>query len=165
MAPIAIGVGMAVLGATTGIVGNIIKGKAEEEQANKVAEAHEFNASQKERTADLIRKQATEDERRLRVQARREFGGIRAAYGASGVTLEGSPVDVLEDSVATAELDALTIREQGERKYTTLREEASFERQTAAYTREAGKFSVGKALFGAGQAVANAYPTLSRATG
>lgn len=46
---------------------------------------------------------AADDQRR---ENRRQLSAIRAAYGASGLTLEGSPLAVLEDSAFETELDA-----------------------------------------------------------
>lgn len=46
--------------------------------------------------------------------ARRRIGAARAAYGASGVAFEGSPIDVLEESASLAELDRQTILYSGE---------------------------------------------------
>lgn len=73
----------------------------------------EYNAQIAEQNAELSEQQAAEAERRFRISSRRQLGSMRAAYSASGVILEGSPLDILEESAYTAELDALTIREGG----------------------------------------------------
>jgi hypothetical protein len=76
--------------------------------------AAKYNAKISENNALAAKQQAAADEdrqRRLSVQA---IGAQRAAYGASGVSLEGSPLDILEQSAYNAELDAQTIRWQGE---------------------------------------------------
>jgi hypothetical protein len=52
----------------------------------------------------------------LERQTRMHLGSIRAAYGASGVTAAGSPLDVLEMSVANAERDRQQILYKGELK-------------------------------------------------
>lgn len=63
--------------------------------------------------ADYEKKAAAENARRQSVDARRQLGKMRAGYGASGVTMAGSPLDVLEDSAREAELDRLTILQSG----------------------------------------------------
>lgn len=97
---------MAVLGAATGAMGAIHEGRAKGEIAAQQARMAEYNAS-------LATSSAAEEERRARVIATKQIGEMRANFGASGVSLEGSPLDVLEESAKTAELDALTIRHRG----------------------------------------------------
>jgi hypothetical protein len=63
--------------------------------------------------ASYAKKAAAENARRNAVAAQKQIGGIRANYGASGVTVEGSPLDVLEESARAAELDRLSILSSG----------------------------------------------------
>jgi hypothetical protein len=63
--------------------------------------------------ADYEKKAAAENARRQKIDAQKQIGRVRANYGASGVTMEGSPLDVLEESARTAELDRLTILQGG----------------------------------------------------
>lgn len=63
--------------------------------------------------ADQAKQAARENARRYAVDARKRIGLMRANYGASGVTMDGSPLDVLEDAASTAELDRLTILHGG----------------------------------------------------
>lgn len=58
--------------------------------------------------AEVSRQTSEEQARRDEIQARMVIGSDRANYGASGVQLEGSPLDVLQQSAKTAELDRLT---------------------------------------------------------
>lgn len=144
------------------IAGNITEAQAAEREGKATAQALEHNAELKERNANQIDRATAEDERRLRIQNRRVIGGMRADYGASGITLEGSAMDVLEESAAAAEHDALNLRLGGLRKAESAREDAMFDRKKAAYIRKATKFSASKAIFGAGKSALGAYPTISR---
>lgn len=63
--------------------------------------------------AELSLKEAAEDERRIRIQERQQLGDMQANYSKSGITMEGSPLDVMQKSASNAELDALTVRHQG----------------------------------------------------
>lgn len=90
--------------------------------------AGDYNARVAEQNAVYSRQQAVEEERRSRVVSRKFLGDMRASYGASGITLEGSALDVLGESAANAELDALTIRSGGEAKYASYQNEAGNER-------------------------------------
>jgi hypothetical protein len=63
--------------------------------------------------ADQAQQAARENARRQSIEARKRIGLMRANYGASGVAIEGSALDVLEESAANAELDRLTILHGG----------------------------------------------------
>jgi len=60
------------------------------------------------------RKLARERERVSRRESALALGRQRAIAAAQGTTMEGSPLMVLEDSAAEAELEALHIRQGGE---------------------------------------------------
>ena len=60
------------------------------------------------------RKLAAERERISRRESALMLGRQRAVAAAQGTTMEGSPLMVLEDAAAEAELEALHIREGGE---------------------------------------------------
>lgn len=82
--------------------------------------AAEYNAQIAERdavVADQNRKLALEsariDAEDKRRENRRVLASIRTAYGASGTSLAGSPLDVLEDTAVEQELDAKRIEFEG----------------------------------------------------
>lgn len=102
---------MVLSGASTavGMAGAISQGNSAQAAAN-------YNANVQQQQATAAVAQAAEDERRLRVQTKKQIGGIRANIGASGITTEGSALDVLESSASNGELDALTVRHQGQMK-------------------------------------------------
>lgn len=134
-------------GAITQGVGAIRESRGE-------AQAAEFNADVAGQNAILARQQAAEEERRVRIQSRKSLGEARAGYGASGVTLEGSPLDVLEESAANAELDALTVRHQGRVKEASFRSQESLYRAQAKSARVGGYLSAASALLSGGGKIA-----------
>lgn len=97
-------------------------------QASAAKQAGEYNAQIAEQNALLAEQQAQEEERRFRINSRKQLGAMRAAYSASGVTLEGTPWDVIAESTYTAELDALTIREGGRASSSAYEAEARLQR-------------------------------------
>ncbi len=103
----------AVVAGVLALVGGIASAVGSINQANAATAAARFNSKIANQNADLAIARSKEEERRHRILARKRLGSIRAGFGASGVTLEGSPLDVLEESAAAAELDSLTIRNQG----------------------------------------------------
>jgi hypothetical protein len=96
------------------------------------SQAAEYNAEVLRQQAVYARQQSAEQERRYNVQAQAQLGEIRARYGASGVTLEGSVMDVLQMSASNAALNALTIRHEGEVKAIALGNQEALERFRAA---------------------------------
>jgi hypothetical protein len=80
-------------------IGSVQAGQAQRKMANYNARVAEDTArSQGERQQD---------------QVRRQMASARVAIGKSGVAVSGSPLDVLADSAAQAELDHQTILRQG----------------------------------------------------
>lgn len=107
--PITIMAGMSVIGGAMGAIGAQVQGQSQ-------AMAQQFNADVAQRNAGLARQAAQFDAASQERQARMALGSIRAAYGASGVTSSGSPLDVLEMSVQNAKRDYNAILYKGELK-------------------------------------------------
>ena len=106
--------------------------------------AAEFNARAAEQDARLERERAALEEARLRRQTGKILGMQRAAFSKAGVTLEGTPLLVQEETAAEAELDALVVRFGGE--IGAAREEAR-----ARAERFGGRQALTAGLFGAGR--------------
>ena len=87
------------------MLGGLMGAMGAQAQGQSQAMAQQFNADIAGRNAGLAREAAATDAALLERQTRMQLGSIRAAYGASGVTAAGSPLDVLEMSVANAERD------------------------------------------------------------
>jgi hypothetical protein len=114
------------------------------------AAASDYNSNLAGQNAVQARAQSLEEERRQRVISRKQLGDMRANYAASGVTLEGSPLDVLEESAASAEMDALTIRRGGEIREMAYLNEAKFERYKARYQRSSAQLGAASQLIATG---------------
>jgi hypothetical protein len=134
------------MGLTAG--GGILRsyGTLQEGYAN--ASAAEYNANLAEQSAEVELARGIEIERRVRVQGRKALGDMRANYSASGVTMEGSPLEVLEESAANAELDALNVKYESESKAAMLRNEAGLERYKAKQYRRGAKIGAAAGLLG-----------------
>lgn len=131
-------------GAGISFLGAMYQGQQAQQQAN-------FNAAVAEKNARLSKQKAAVDEQRSRVASKKQLGSIRAGYAASGVNLEGTALDVLSESAATAELDALTIRYGGEMESQAFSEQAVQDRRageaakTGSYMSGAGSLLMGGA--------------------
>lgn len=120
------------------------------EQAKAAKKAGKLNAQDAEWNAEMARQRAIEDERQFRLSFKRDQGRNVAAVGASGVRMEGSPLEVLQDNAAMAESDALKIRRGGE-----------IERE--GYLRQAKNFRSGGNAAARGAQIAGAANLLSGA--
>ncbi len=80
--------------------------------ANNQAKLASHDAAVAEQNAQLAERQAATDAARQRRDAARALGKRRTATGAAGVSIEGSPLDLLEDLAAESALEVLGIRNQ-----------------------------------------------------
>lgn len=119
------GTALANIGGVLGAVGAASQGKAAQSSAN-------YNAQ-----SALIESQSRETAQRT--QAARQLGTMRAAIGKSGATSEGTPLMVLAESAANAEIDALNTRQSGQRQ-------ADLYRAQGANARKQGNITAGTSL-------------------
>lgn len=134
----AAGASLLAMGKGVSAFGTLFEGQA-------AAQAAEFNAGIERWNAVLVRQWAAESERRFRRMSKKRMGSMRAAAGASGFTMSGSALDAMYDSAMQEELDALTIRYQGEI------EARSHEMNAAMADRQARNAKVGSAISAIGE--------------
>jgi hypothetical protein len=140
---------LAAASAAVGVVSAISQGQ----QAKGAAE---YNAAVANNNAIAARQQADANAAAQQRKARLTLGSMRAGYGAAGVGLEGSPMDVLEQSASMAELDRQNILYGGALKAQGYESTAGLElmRGDAAVT--GSYFNAGSALL-TGAAKAGAF--------
>lgn len=93
------------------------EGQAAQQQAD-------FNAGAARTEAAQTRDQAAIEEGQIRERARLILGDQRARIGASGVVLEGSPLDALSYNAGQLELEALNARYTGDVRARSLENQA-----------------------------------------
>lgn len=120
-------------------IGAIQAGQAAKEEANARAQANIYNAKVKDMQAGIARQQANAREDQQRRKARQMLGSQRAAISESGVGFMGSALDIAEESATRAELDALTIRYEGDLESRGLLADAEQERYESKVNVMAGK--------------------------
>ncbi len=130
-------------GAVVGAVGAEEKGASEQSAAN-------YNANIAYTQAAQAKQEATENARRQRVSSEMQLGNMRAQYGASGVQMEGSALDVMQASASRAELDAQTIIHQGDMKAWAYQSNASMETFKGVQAAKEADFSAAGSLIGGG---------------
>lgn len=131
-----------IIAAAIAAAGAIKKGQSAKKQGD-------YNAKIEERNAAVARDQANAAALRQQRSANKIIGGMRAAYGAAGVSVEGSPLDVLEESAGQAELDRLTILHNGELKAIGAIDNAALDRARGAEAESSGYVNAVGKLFSA----------------
>jgi hypothetical protein len=142
------------MGATAGImmaVSGGIQAVGAIQQARAQQQAANYNKAVSERNANIARQQTEADVISLRKKQYQQFGALRAAVAASGVTIEGSPLDLLESSVIEAELDIQRLEYSGELKAAGYEGDADLYSMQAKNAKTAGYFNAASSLLmGAG---------------
>lgn len=123
-------------------------------QAGAESAAENYNADIAMQNATMANNQAAEEERKNRVQSKKQLGDIRASYGSSGVNIDGSALDVLEESAANAELDSLQIKHGGQVKARAYENEANLDRFRAKNAKVAGYFGAASSVLNSGSKIA-----------
>lgn len=132
------------------------------QQANAQKQAAQFNAKLNERNATIALDQAGADALRVRRNAAQIQGSAVAGYGASGVGLEGSPLDVLGASAEQASLDESTVRYKGTLKAMGYHSNADLEQFAGKTAEQQGYLNSASALLtGVGRA-GSSYATTNR---
>ena len=117
------------------------------------ADSQRYNADVAKNNATYAQQAAAENARRQQVQATQQIGQLRANIGASGLQTEGSPLDLLEQSARTSELDRLSIIHQGALQANALRNGAQLDNWGAGQSMSQGVLSAsGQLLKGASSA-------------
>ena len=100
---------------------------------------------------------AAYDEEMHRERVRKLISSQRAAYGASGVDIEGSPLLLLEDTAAQGEMDALAIRYGGEVEASQKRSQAELYELQGKNAKKASYYKAGSSLLSGGASIAKTY--------
>lgn len=98
--------------------------RASQNAANYNAQVSEFNAANQ-------RAVANQQEEAQRRQARQVLGAQRAAVSQAGIGTSGSAADVMQQSATDAELDALSLRYEGDLRARGMLAEADLQRYDA----------------------------------
>ncbi len=126
--------------------------------ATSANQAARFNAQVAENNAELARRQADDarhrgriEEQRLRLENARFRGRQAAALAAGGLDVSsGSPLQVLGDSAAFGELDALQVRANAEREAFGQRLRRSDFLNEAELSRARGRSALTRGVFRTG---------------
>ena len=130
---------IALAGVGTQMYGQYQVGRAAEAQGKSQQAWHEYNAQLAEREAIETRESAAYEESKHRKAGERLKAKQRAGYAKAGVTFEGSPLEVMEETASELEMDALMIRRSGQVGAQRLTAEAQLSRFAGRSTLLRGK--------------------------
>jgi hypothetical protein len=91
-----------------------------------------------ERNAQIAKQNAEYDAQRQSSRLRRAIGSQRAAVLASGIQMEGTALDLQQDTVQQGEMDRLAILYGGETAYQNAKSEAELSRMQGKAAAQAG---------------------------
>lgn len=145
--------GAAAVGITA--VSSLMQAYGSIEQGRMAQEAAANDARTAEKNARLAREQAREQEMRFRASSRKQISSMTANYAASGITQEGSATEVLRESIANAEADALQIRRGGQLRTEAFMDEAESSRGRGRAARTLGEYGAVSSLVSGGARIAS----------
>ena len=135
------------------------RGRTAAAQAKQEAAWHAYNARVSEREAEAERKAADYEAIQHKRQAEQLKARQKALIGKSGVTMEGSPLLVLEDTAAQLALEGAMIRETGMRRVSAYKSQSildfskarTISKSAKGYSQAGIVSAAGTSLMGAGQ--------------
>lgn len=131
---------IAVAGLVLGVAGGVQQANAQQQQAEYAAAVSENNAKTAEMQALDAHRRGAEAEERQRMLTRQRIGAQRVALAANSVDVgTGTAVDLVAETAAFGEADALTIRANAAREAWGFNEQARNYRADAVGARAAGK--------------------------
>jgi len=144
--------GISMLGGIFGAMGSGQQSAAQAAQYRAQAQAGQFNASmletralEAERNRGIAYEKAEMEARDLRVKNRAVIGQVRAAYGANGLSMDGSPLDVLQATAVEQELDVEKVLYAGDLAALEQTDKAGSFRQQAQLARMGAASAYGAA--------------------
>jgi len=107
---------MAMVMGILSVVGGVISAYGAIQAAQAKSTAANFNAQISDQASNVALSKATADAALQQRQAEQVHGSLIANFGAAGVTMEGTPTDLLRFSVQNASLDKQNILYTGRLK-------------------------------------------------
>jgi hypothetical protein len=142
---------LATAAIVVGAIGTGVAVYGQVEAAQTAKKMGEYNAKLAESQAAQIDLDSRESVKRRREQNRRFLGTQRTAYAKSGVTIEGSPLEVMAETAGILELEALDASRQATQQTRALRAQGAYDRQVGSNQARAAYIGAGSSLLsGAG---------------
>lgn len=125
-AALAVGVVGGIAGGAIGAVSNYTQGKQQQAYYNYQAQVAQENAKIAEQNAAQERQSGIEEARMQRIKTLQAIGSQQTAMAANGMDVtSGTSLDIIEDTSAMGELDALSIQYNAEKKALAYEQQAN----------------------------------------
>jgi hypothetical protein len=135
------------LGLIFSVISTVVSAISAQNAADAQKQALDYNADVMDAQAQSEREAAAFAETQQREQAAKLRARQRVAYASSGIDLsEGTPLEVLGQQAGEMEMDALTIRYNGEVKAKQSESQAAIYRMQGAQAKKAGVANAGSSL-------------------
>lgn len=137
---------VAFVAANIGTIATVVSVAGSLMQASQQKKAADYNAQMAQQQSVAAQQQAAAQADTQRRRAQRQIGSMEASYAASGLSLEGSPLEVLEQSARDAELDRQNILYGGSLRSTGYQNTASLESAKGQNAMTSGFLRAGSTL-------------------
>jgi type IV secretory pathway VirJ component len=137
MDPITLALGVA--GLLASVAGTVYSASQEQKMAD-------YNADVAAQNAQMAEDKAAYDAKMHNREVRRVLANQRSLYGKSGLSEEGSPLLVMEDSLKQGAMDALAIRYGGDVEASKQRSQANLFRMQGKNIMTSGAINAGTTL-------------------
>ena len=129
---------MGLLAAGLGLGGGILSGIGAKQQGDFQSDLSTFNSRQSTIDAQISRQNSEARAKAIRRSGRQLTGAQRVSFAKSGIRLEGTPLEVMAQSMENIELDAIATKQQGEFQAKQLETQAKFQKEQADAQSRAG---------------------------
>lgn len=142
--------GLEIVAASLAVGGSVVKGMGAIQEADAAGDAARYNQSVNTQNARASRLQGYADAEDQARENRKQIGQIRAAYGASGLEMSGSPLDVLVDTASEQDLDVRRIKYKADNRAIAYANQAKLEGMKARAYENAETLATVGTVIGAG---------------
>ena len=145
------------IGAIIAIISALVSAGTAIYSAQQEKKTREYRAQLAEEAGEEVRAGTELEVARHREEVKKLKGRQRAAYAKAGVRMEGSPLEVLADTQAQADLDQLIIEHGGFVSQRAQKRTAMWERQAGSAAQRAGYIGAGTSLLAGGYSAYSGY--------
>lgn len=138
----------AFIGAFGSYIGMAVSAISVISSAQQQKKASEYNSAMATQQAAAANQVAAANAERQQRTARAQIGGMEAQYAASGISMEGSPIEILEQSAREAELDRMNIIYGGQAQAAGYQRTAALESAKASNAMASGYLKAGSSILG-----------------
>ena len=136
------------MGGAIGMLGTGMSAMGQMQAGNQAASAHGYNAKVALQRADATRTSGALSEYQMKKRHAIVMGNMVAMSAKSGVSFTGSPIMVMKDSLANANLEVMIGRYNTEVEARGYESQAKIDRRMASNAKSSGMMNAGATILG-----------------